>query len=878
MSEFSQLHKPPLIAEKILGVLLVKDEWATPLGDFEEFFNDVADTDGLGKARLWYWGQVIRLVPEMLKEKLFWSLVMFTNYLKIALRNCLKSRWSSLINVLSLTIGVVCSIFIFLYVAEEFSHESFHKNKENIYRTVSLRKAPDGEVSYAPLFSKKAIEVMNKVSPDIEATTAFSVSATNIQIRDKFFNEMFALAGKDFFKVFTFPLVAGNPDNVLTSPDSLVITKEMADKFFGKPVKSYAEMIGKTVKLHSHSKKYDKDYIVSGVMENVPDNSSMNFGFVIHTENINRYGQSNNDYGNRTLYFLLKEGADPVKIEKALETLNTTVYGSVIKEQQKEKLLAKSADCLRYRLQPLTDVYMGEEGTTYLNRSSEIYSFILMGIGALILILACMNFISLSFGQAISKAGEIGVRKTLGATRVQIILQHVVESGLLIFTSIVSGIILTVSLMPFFNNMARKNLSVGLENSIGFLLFILGTMVVFTTFAAGIPALFISKFQPGRILGRLLKPGEKSRVTSILVMTQFFISIVLLISTFIMSEQMAYVESKDLGFNKENLMVVRVPYMAKDKIKQVFHEHHEILSIGGTDRNFSNGSSTRQFKDEKGTAVMGNIMRIDEDYIRAMKMSIVKGRGFSKDFPGDKLNSIIVNQKMVDKMGWTDPIGKVLRGESSFEKAPVVVGVVEDFNFESVKNEINPVVMHMNRSYGGFSLIMRIKPGDTAPVLKKLEGNWKQLVPDKPFSYTFLDDDMNNKYKGENRWKTITGFASVLAFIISSLGLIGLVAIMINYRVKEIGIRKVLGSSIASVVYILVKDFTKWVVYANIIAWPVAYFIMNSWLSGYAYRIDIDFTAFFVAGFTALAIAVLSVSFQTINAARVNPVKSLKSE
>ncbi len=878
MSEHSGFHKPPVIAEKVLAFLLVTDEWATPLGDFEEYFNDLAESEGSGKARAWYWGQVLMLVPVKLKEKLFWSLVMFKNYLKIAFRNCMKSKWSSLINILSLTIGVVCSVFIFLFVAEEFSHENFHENKDNIYRAVSIRQLADNEISYSSMYSKKAMEKMKTVSPDIEYTTAFSTSANIIQIGDKFYNDVFALGGKDFFRIFTFPLVAGTKDSALATPDSLVITKKVADKYFGKPVNGYSEMIGKTIRLHSYNKKYYKNYIITGVMENVPENSSMDFGFVIHADNRFRYGGSNDAFGGMTFYFKLKKGAAPGSVAEQMNVLNTTVYGSLIKKMRKNGVLADSDNCVKYKLQPLTDIYMGKEGTPYLKNSSEIYSLILIGIGTLILILACMNFISLSFGQAVSKAGEIGVRKTLGASRVQIVTQQLTEGGLLIVTSILGGLFISTAMLPFFNSLVGKELALVNGKTAITLFFILVIMTVFTIFAAGIPALFISKFQPGRILGRLLKPGGKSRITSALVTAQFFISIVLLISTFIMSEQMNYMHDKDLGFDKENLIVVKTPYRVSGRLKKIYSRYQEVLSIGGTDRNFSNGSSSRQFKDAKGKAVYGNIMRIDEDYIKTMNMKLVQGRGFSKDYPGDVNNSIIVNQKMVEKMGWNNPIGKSLSGESAFRNPPVVVGVIQDFNFKSVKEEINPIVMHMNRTYGGYSLLIRSKAGRIADLLNKMERDWKNVVPDKPFAFTFLDDDMEKKYRNEKKWKRITGFASILAFIISSLGLIGLVAIMINYRIKEIGIRKVLGSSVASVVYILVKDFTKWVLYANIIAWPVAYYIMDKWMSGYAYRISIDLMPFLLAGLTALGIAAFSVSFQTINAARVNPVQSLKSE
>ena len=804
---------------------------------------------------------------------------MFKNYLKSAFRNHIKSKWNSLINIFSLAIGIACCILIYVFVSHEFSFDQFHENGENIHQIYYEVITGENDIHTSGLQPHSLINELHQNFDAVIKATSFQRTSALVEFEEKQFNEDFAKVDSTFLSIFSFPLIVGNKEKALLSHDQIVITKRTAEKYFNDLNGDYSQVVGKTISIYNWSNK-KKDYIITGILESLPKNSSLQFDMLMLKEGNDFYSRSNNIFGELSVFALLNNKHKPEDVRNSLAPLVDKLFGKTLKELRQKGVIKDSDDCFVFKIQPLADVYFNTEiQSRYEDQSKKTYSYILIGIGLLIITLACINFINLSIGQSLHKTLEIGIRKVLGAGKKQIIIQYSIEKTILIILALIAGYTLSELLLPMFNQLAQKELTISIFDNFGVPVFLFSVLIISSLFAAGIPSLVLSKINPNGVFKTISKLGGRNRVNSVLIIVQFFLSIVLLTSAFIMSQQISYMQTKDLGFDKDQVVVIPIVKEFSDIYKNKIKNYPEILNATGCDRNFSSGSSTRIFYTKNEKPVQVTIIRVEEDYINTLGINLLQGRNFSKEFPADKLNSILVNHTFVEEFELESPIGETINGHKFKEEIPKIVGVINDFHYWSLRSKIPPIMLHMTREINGpWGLLVKIKSGNIQETISLLENTWKKTIPNRDFTYSFFDDDLNARYLNEQRWQKITGISTIFAFIISCLGLLGLALIITNTRTKEIGIRKVLGASIVTVVAILNKDITKWILIANTLALPATWYIMNKWLGNYEYQIDIDWWVFIFTGIASLAIALLTVSFQTLRAALANPVKALKYE
>ena len=805
---------------------------------------------------------------------------MVNNYLKSAFRHIFKNKWNSIINAFSLAIGVACAILIFVFVKHEFSYDRFHKNAENIYFVYNkvVTKDQEHEVYNLTLQPYELVEEIQRGFPGIKCATTFQSTRALMQSGDKRFIENFAKVDSTFLSMFSFPLTAGSKKTVLLESNTIVVSEALADKFFDDLNGDYSKAVGKVLTIANWSEK--TDYVITGVLKPLPDNSTMQFEALMLSKGNNKFSRSDNAFGEFNVYLQLNEGMKANDVEKSMASLISGLYGEAITMLKERNILIDTDEAFALKIIPLKEVYFRTDlSTRYVAASSILYSYVLIGIGFLIIALACINFINLSIGRSLNRTTEIGIRKVLGAGKRQIIFQQIIEKSVLIIVALFTGLALSELLLPLFNQLSQKNLQISIFDNWGIPVLLLSTLVISTLFAAGIPAFILSGFTPVGVFRSVTKLGGKGRVNSVLVTIQFALSVILLCSVFIMSRQISYMLNKNLGFDKDQILVIPIEKQYSDLYKNTILAFPEIISATGCDRNFSNGNSTRTFSTPADKPVQVNIIRIDEDYIKTLNLKLLEGRNFSEAFPTDKLNSIIVNKTLLKELEIENPLGTVLRGYKFNDEEPVIVGVVNDYHVNSLHEKIPPVLLHMTKEInGGWSLLVKIKAANISGTIDMLKDQYQQIIQDRDFEYTFLDDDWAQKYQDERRWQKIITVSMILAFIISAMGLLAMVTIITSNRTKEIGIRKVLGASVTRVISTLLKDVVKWILLANLIAWPVTWYFMNKWLENYEYVIRIDWWLFLVTAIVSIVVALLIVGYQTLRVALSNPVNALRYE
>jgi putative ABC transport system permease protein len=805
---------------------------------------------------------------------------MLKNYIKTALRNLFRNKLYSFLNIAGLAIGIACCVLILFYVQDELSFDRFHENSDNIYRLVptfttserTMYMATNAHVQ-GPMLKSEFPEVLNYVR-----FTSYG-SRKSIQYKEMTFNEeKFLWADDTLFDVFSFKLVKGSPKDALVKPNSLVITEEMAEKYFGDE-----DPMGKTLLVNN-----DALYMVTGMMENVPKTSHMRPDFFasFSTLDLKPTGNTTQDLLmqiNYYTYLLLRDGADYEDLEQRFtESLNTHI-GAFLKN------VGGSAEL---ELQPLKSIYLHSDREDEIERTGDIaYVYLFSGIGLFILLLACLNFMNLSTARSANRAKEVGLRKVVGALRSQLIKQFLGESMILTLIAVIFSLILVFFSMPVFKSISGKDLGMDYFSNPVLLAGLFGLFVIVSLIGGSYPAFFLSAFRPVEVIQGKLKRGAKSSVLRIaLVSLQFTVSIVLIIGTLIVSQQLNYVKNRKLGYDKDHVVSFRMrnPETQRkyEAIKNDLIQHPSILDVSASTTiplgasDFSVHHPVGKPEDE---IIMLFAQIVDEDFIGTYKMEIVQGRNFSKEFPTDPEEAIIINEAAVNKLGWQDiAIGKQIERFTSLttRRKYRIVGIVKDYHFQSLHREIQPLVL-FNRAPYDFSynrMSVRVKPENIQETIGFLKSKWKEFDSQYPFEYAFVDDQYDELYRAEERLGQLFGYFTALAIVIGCLGLFGLTSFAAEQRTKEIGIRKVLGASVQGVVWMLVREFTKWVLLAVLIAWPVGYLVMNSWLQNFFYRINVGFDTLILAALLALIIAIITVSYQAVKAALANPVDSLKYE
>lgn len=799
---------------------------------------------------------------------------MFRNYLKIAFRNLLKHKAYSLINILGLAVGISACLLIMIYVVDELRYDRYHEDADRIYRATLSARINSKDLNVATTCAPLA-EALSREIPEVEASTRlYRAGNFTTRLGDKSFNEdKFFHADASVFRVFTIPLVKGNSENALTEPFSMIISERTAEKYFG-----YEDPMGKVIKTDG---RYD--YKITGVFKNVPSQSHVHFDFLA---SFNSRDESKDDEwlsNNVITYVRLKDAGMYNDFQSKMQPLVMKYAGPQLKKivgiTMEEWF--KNGGAYNYVFQPITSIHLHSQlGNEIEPNGNIVYVYIFSVIAIFILLIACINFMNLATARSANRAKEVGIRKALGSMKMQLIHMFLTESVLVSLLAVTIAVGLSELFLPWFNDLSGKSMEINFLTSPLLLGGLLITALVVGVLAGSYPAFYLSAFDPILVLkGKLAGGGKGLILRSSLVVIQFSISIVLIVGTMIIRDQMSYVQNKQLGFDKEQVLVIENVWLLRDQ-RQSFKQ--ALLSVNGvSSASVANGVPGQDIgntafytEGHQSDPRLLWTLRSDYDFIKTMRMELTDGRVFSNEFATDS-TAVILNEAAVKILGMTNPIGQFVYRFSE-DKPLKIIGVVKDFNFQSLHQEIRPLIM-LPEGRGSVAAV-RLMPDNIAATIKSVEEVWNRFQNGQPFVYAFLDEEFDALYRAEQRVSQIVGIFAGLAIFVACLGLLGLAAYMAEQRTKEIGIRKVLGASVGGIVILLSKEFLKWVLIANVIAWPVAYYFMGSWLENFAYRIDLTAGAFILAGAAALIIAMITVSLQAAKAATANPVEALKYE
>ncbi|MBI3110435.1 MAG: ABC transporter permease [Ignavibacteriales bacterium] len=781
---------------------------------------------------------------------------MLKNYLKISWRNLVRQKASSFINITGLTIGMTCSMLILMWVQHELSYDRFNQNANDIYRVVENQYYAGGQVFPVAVTPSPLAPALKAQFPEILKSTRLSFNSLTVKKEDKVFTEGVAFADPDIFEIFTLPFVKGDPQTALSAPHSIVLTEEAAEKYFGTD-----EPLGQILRINNRD-----DFLVTGVIKNIPEHSHLRYDILAPFLYLEELGSSMKNWGSNWCYtyVLLQQNILHTEVDKKIINLINTNQENSGTE---------------IYLQPLTEIHLSSSGkyTADIGGHGDIqYVRIFIVVALFVLLIACMNFMNLATARSDKRAKEIGLRKVVGAQRHQLMKQFLTEAVILSLLAFFAALALTEVLVPIFNDVSGKVLSLSrLDPGLFFGFFMLA--VLCGIISGSYPALYLSSFNPITALkgGRRSQAGG-SLFRKTLVVIQFTLSVIMTIGTLVVSKQIDFMRKKNLGLEKENIGYFWMTPEVRKKneiIKQELLKNPDVVSIARTSQlptyvGRARSGWTWEGKNPSDEVLM-HMLDVDEDYAKTFKMEIAEGRFFSREHPTDSL-SVVVNETAVKVMGVKNPVGKKLNDFT-------IIGVVRDFHFKPVRTKIEPLILMLtpNRYY---AMVMRIRPEAMASTVDFIERTYRQFGADAPFSFNFLDEDYEYLYRAEQRVGTLAGYFSIIAILIASLGLYGLASYMAGQRTKEIGIRKILGASVPALFFLLSRHFLLLTGIANLIAWPVAYVVMSGWLQNYAYRISLDATIFFAAAILTMAIVLIAISYQVVKAALANPVEGLRYE
>jgi len=807
---------------------------------------------------------------------------MLLNYFKVAVRSLIKHKFYSLINVIGLAGGVACCLLIMIFVLDEISYDRYHVKAERIYRMGFTGILNGNEFTGAQVGAIVKEALINDF-PEVEDVTRFRQRGSFL-VRyqtETFKEEDIVFVDGNVFETFTFNLVQGNAATALMEPNSMVITPTIAKKYFGDD-----DPVGKQLTLDNNS-----EYKITGVMEEIPRNTHFNFDIFLSMESLEESRSDQWMSFNYQTYIVLQEGGSPEELEGKFTGMIETYVGPQVEEYLNITLdeLEEQGTKLGFFVDPMLDIHLHSKLEGELAPPSDIlYVYIFSAIGIFILLIACINFMNLSTARSANRAKEVGIRKVMGSLKRQLVRQFIMESIIVSLVAFFLAVIISLIAIPQFNDLSGKQLEIPFTSPL-FLPILIAAALIVGFLAGSYPAFYLSAFEPAAVLKGSLKIGVKSGwLRSSLVIFQFGTSIILIVGTLVIYYQLNYVQNKKLGFNKEQVIILHDAYALGDQLNSFKEEVKTdsdvinasitgFLPVSSSDRSGNAYFPNGKFDMEKVQIIQQ--WRIDHDYIQTMGMEIILGRNFSWDFPSDS-SAILINETAAALFGFgKDAINQKL---SQWTEDPNVtndyniVGVVKDFHFESLRENIGPVVLHLGNSRS--LMATRINTKSIPELVKRIEDKWKSLANGQPFSFSFMDDRFDDTYREEQRFGKIAFVFSSLAIFIACLGLFGLAAFTAEQRTKEIGVRKVMGSSSAGIVMLLSKEFGKLIVIAFVIASPLSWYFMESWLSGFYYRITIHPILFLIAGGAAFSIAWLTMGYQSLKAAIANPVKSLRDE
>ncbi|MFC1537362.1 FtsX-like permease family protein [Gemmatimonadota bacterium] len=799
---------------------------------------------------------------------------MFKNYLTVAIRNLLRHKTYSAINIAGLAIGMACCIVILLLVRHELSFDSFHKNADRIYR-LNIRVNVTGEAGDAGICAGAAAPVLAEKYPEVVNYARIEYNPINFLAYyrgERALIDETYFADQSLFDIFDFELIAGNRQTLLKEPFTAVITAEAAQKIFGDE-----DPLGKFIRQNG-----EREYKVTGVLEDIPDNSHIKFNMLLSNMERNNDPRSSIhqwESFNYLTYILLKENAEP------------KVFEAKLPEFVQQNFLSM-ANNIELHLQPLKELHLHSAHILYeLNwhKSDIKYVYIYSCIAAIVLLIACINFMNLSTARSASRAKEVGIRKVAGARRAQLIKQFLGESVLVAFFALLLGIALVELTLPFLNAFFESTLSFNAFTDWSVLLVFIGIVLCVGLLAGSYPAFIISAFQPKETLKGFTGTGGKGAgFRKLMVVAQFAITIILVTCTGFISKQLHYIQNKDLGFNKEQVISVPIKHenvrLSFDTIRQNLLRNPAITGVTAASTCFSDKNIYVKFFRIEGDAPdakrLCGFSYVDYDFFSFYGIDFVEGRAFSREFPTDTsgTGTYIINEAMADQLGWDTSVGKKLGNYGGNpDDMGIVIGVVKDFNFATLHEKIKPFALSSSRPKLR-QVSIRIQPDNMQEALAFIESKWAEYDPEYPFEYTFQDEDFALLYRSEQRMGKIVGAFTLLAIFLACLGLLGLISFAAESRTREIGVRKVLGASVPQIVSLLSKELLVLLLIATLIAWPVAWYAMDKWLQNFAYRVELDVWTFILAGVLAMVIAAVTVGFQAVKAAYANPVEALRYE
>jgi len=802
---------------------------------------------------------------------------MIRNYFKVALRNILKQKFYSLINILGLTIGIVATLFIILYVTDELSFDRFNSNIERMYR-VGLNGRLAGQevhVNYTP--PPLATAMVNEVPGVEQSLRIWEWGDVVIRYEDKVFTEdLIFHADSNFFKFFSFQLLEGDPVTALKEPNSIVLSESMANKFFGD-----GEKLGRIITFSNDNKAMK----VTGVIQDPPHNSHFKYNYLVSFSS-NDFGKSDQWLSNSLhTYFIVQEDTNP---DNVLASLNSNLIPKYVGPQIQQFLgmslekFIEQDGAYGYFINPVKDIHLFSDVDGELEPPGDIaYIYIFSAIGLFILIIAAINFMNLSTAKSSGRAREVGMRKTLGSLKSQLIGQFLFESMIYSVIAVFLAVIFVAFLLPQFNLIAGKDVVFGQLADPAMIVGVIGLTLLIGFLAGSYPAFYLTRFKVTDVFKGSAAKGTKSGlIRGVLVVLQFAISILLIICTFLVYNQLQYTQNKNLGFDKEKVLVIsNADRLGNNRqaFKDALQNDVNIIAASYSNNVIPGVNNTTIFrKPESEEDHIIGVYYADHEHIDVMGFSVIAGRNFSRDFPSDS-SAMLVNEAVVKEMGWQNPIGEKLISFNGPKPSEItVVGVLKDYNFESLRANIRPILILLGNF--GNDMTVRYKLDDPKEAIKLIESKWREVAPEEPFEFTFLDERFDELYRSEQRLGVLFTIFTGLAIFIACLGLFGLAAFTAEQRTKEIGIRKAMGASSFSIVRLLSTEFVNFILVAFILSIYPAYYFISGWLENFAYRIEINWLVFLLSGILALFVALLTVSIQSVKASHLNPANTLRYE
>lgn len=881
----NELH-PPQWANRVLRWLHPEDTLEEVEGDLEELYAYWHERAGKRQATWRYLLNVASVLPPFVRRRerkqaynnpFLIQPSMLRNYFTIAFRTLAHNKVYSSINVIGLSIGLAAAMLIMLYTKDEVSFDRFHANNPHIYRITSKQFTPAGVFqSYNTHTGYLQGPKFAAGVPEIKMSVRYQSDRSDIKVGTEVKSFESFHADSSFFALFSFPLVSGNPATALKEPKSVVLSEEMAEKQFGT-----TNALGKTLLVRNSngdSKEFEP-YTVTGIAKKCPQNSSIKFDFlfpyVVSKEDMANGGNWFSFFQNT--FVVLQPNANLKKVEA---TMNRVFQKDAKQALEEEVKRFGPQSKTEYMLQAFTDMHLNKDMPAQnglVDGSNPMFSYILSGIALFILLIACINFVNLTVARSLKRAKEIGVRKVVGGGRGQLMIQFLGESFILCFLAFGFALLLVQMVLPTFNELSNKALAFSYLFDANLIAGYFALFAATGLLAGFYPALVLSNYNPVQTLYSRFNLSGKNYLQKGLVVLQFALASFLIIATLTIYSQFNYLTNKDLGYNDKGVITVGKSGLSRNEAKVFKDEllkNQNILDVAP-----KNGGGWYTIAKVNGqTEINFAFETVDATYFSLLQIPIIKGRNFSAEFNSDSTSSVLVNESFVKKAGWTNPLGQVVDFWYNEGEKYKVIGVIKDYHFESLNAKISPQLFTMKPGNQYGKVFIKIKEGSETASLSHLAKTYKKLFPTNPYEYKFMDEENEKRYESEAKWKQIMLFGAILTIFISCIGLFGLATLSAERRTKEIGIRKVLGASVASITTLLSADFLKLVSLSFVFAFPVAYYAIKQWLENYPYRIDISVWTFVIAAALSILIAFFTVSFQSIKAALGNPVKSLKAE